>query len=281
MVLLMAGSYDDAADDFILDISLILAVALLLGTIHFLVPESIQARLAFDHAAFDPFTLLTSAYVHNSRQHLTGNVVGYLLAVPPAYALCWQAGERQWFRRSFLICLAVLPVLVSLTSYAIIQLQFPAFDPVSRGFSGVVAGFGGVLFVAMYLFLHERFDRHLSGTIVISVLLLLLVEVDTIYAGTVRPLVAGLVVVGIILSLVRYGRASGWHGGRPLESQKAVVVGITVGLTVAVLSMLVFGLFPATLVKGGSVTNIFAHAAGFIYGGSLSASLRLFASELF
>lgn len=269
----MAGSFD-AVDDFTLDISLILAVALLLVAIHVLVPESIQTRLTFDHAAFNPLTLLTSAYVHNSTQHLTGNVVGYLLAVVYAYALCWQVGERRWFRRSFLACLAVLPVLVSLTSYAIIQVRYPAFNPVSHGFSGVVAGFGGVLFVALYLFLQERFDRHLAGTIAISVFLLLLIEVDIIYAGTIRLLVAGLAIVGIVLSLISYGREARLDPVPDMEWWSLGAVGVLVLLTVVVLSWLVVGLFPATLVQGGTVTNIFAHAAGFLYGGCLAAVIR-------
>lgn len=272
----MVGSFDAAGDDVPLDIGLILTVALLLVAIHVLIPESTQGRLAFDHAAFNPLTLLTSAYVHNSTQHLTGNVVGYLLAVVYAYLLSWQVGERRWFRRSFLACLVILPVLVSLTSYAILQLRFPTFDPVSRGFSGVVAGFGGVLFVALYLFLQKRFDSNLAGTIAISVVLLLLVEVDTIFAGTVRPLVAGLAGVGVILSLLRYGRADGLNIVLETESGSLVAVGVTVLLTVVVLSWLVVGLFPATLVAGGAVTNIIAHAAGFLYGGGLAVPIRMY-----
>lgn len=264
----------DTIDGLTLDISLILSVAFLLVAVHFLVNKPVQGHLAFNHTVFNPLTLLTSAYVHASIKHLTGNLFGYLITVLYAYFLCWQVGEQPWFRRSFVASLVVLPVLVSLTSYAIIQIRYPTFDPVSRGFSGVVAGFGGVLFVTLYVFLRERFDRNLAGTIAISVLLLLLVEVDTIYAGTVRPLVAGLATVGVALSLVRYVRGKDLIPASDIEFPALADIGVTALLAIGVLSWLVVGLFPAVLVQGGTVTDIFAHAAGFLYGGVLSAVIR-------
>lgn len=59
-----------------------------------------------------------------------------------------------------------------------------------------------------------------------------------------------------------------------MESRSLVAVGVTILLTVVVLSWLVVGLFPASLAQGGTVTNIFAHAAGFLYGEGLAAGLR-------
>lgn len=47
-----------------------------------------------------------------------------------------------------------------------------------------------------------------------------------------------------------------------------VAIGVTVLLSVAVLSRLEIGRFPATSVSDRTVTNVFAHAAGFLYGGA-------------
>jgi hypothetical protein len=255
----------------LLDASLIFSVPVLLAAIHFLVPSTLQTQLEFTHDRFRVYTLFTSAYVHTSDAHLLGNVTGYLIAVLYAYMLCLYADVRQWFRRSFVAILLVVPVLTALTSFAIISIQAPGATPTERGFSGVAAGFGGFLLVALGVYIGETYNRALGWDLGVAVLLLLLVEVDAIYGGGVQPLVVGLAVVGIVLMGVAYVREHGTEldGG---EAGFLVPVGLS-ALVVVVLSYIVLTLFPANPGAGGGFTNIFAHAAGFAYASVLCVLL--------
>jgi hypothetical protein len=250
-----------------LDATLLLSIPTLLAAIHFLVPTSLQQSLVFDHTRFNIYTLLTAAYVHASNTHLFSNLVGYALTAIYTYALCLFVDERKWFRRTLPIHLLALPVLVNLTSYAIFAIQYPDADPVSRGFSGVVGGLGGFLLVALYVFVKKRHDGELAYAVGLTIFLLLMQLIDLRYAGGFRLSVTGLVLLGSLLVFGQYA----WRGVEIPDGEgrrDAVITVGSVGLVGVVLGVLILGLFPESeaLVEGGTFTNVFAHAAGFIYG---------------
>lgn len=247
------------------EIGAIIMVPILLAAIHFLVPDAVQQTLAFDHERFSVYTLLTAAYVHNSDPHLFGNITGYLLATFYAYMHCVAAGERRWFRQTFVVFLVILPVLVSLASYAIFSTQYPSVSPTSRGFSGVVAGFGGFLIAALAVYLRNRYSAALGRTVGYASFFVLMAIIDVIYAGTVRLEVSGLISFGLVF----VGGAYVWENGVNIERFKDLSVvrdALGVVLVFVVLAYLVVKMFPSSVVSGGSLTNIWAHAVGFLSG---------------
>ncbi|NEU57975.1 hypothetical protein [Halorussus sp. MSC15.2] len=236
-----------------------------------LLPVAVHDRLAFDHAAFDPVTLFTAAYVHAGTGHLLSNVGGYVSLSMVTYLVCLHADRRAWFRRTFPVFLVVLPVAVNLTSYALLETRFPVASPVSRGFSGVVAGFGGFLLVAVAVHLRRTYSRETVFFVGQFAVLLLLGELLWIYAGRVTVLEGTAVTAGLALAVS--GIASRTRG-RTYGDDHYRQVGIDllyVGLVLALLVWLVFGLFPADPVADGTFTNVFAHGAGFVEGGLLAA----------
>jgi len=258
-----------------LDGILLLSVPLFLAAIHFLAPTTLQNTLVFDHTRFNVYTLLTAAYVHASNTHLYSNLVGYALTAVYTYALCLFVDERRWFRRTLPIHLIALPILVNLTSYAIFAIQYPDADPVSRGFSGVVGGLGGFLLVALYVFVKKRHDGQLAYAIGLTIFLLLMQLIDLRYAGGFRLSVTGLILLGGVLVFGQYA----WRGVEVPEGEArrdAVISAGAVGLVGVVLGVLILGLFPEAeaLVEGGTFTNVFAHAAGFVWGIVLGALIR-------
>lgn len=254
------------------EIAALVAVPLLLAAIHLLVPDQLRLALEFDHDRFAGYTLLTGAYVHNSDAHLLGNAVGYLLASGYASMLCVAVDERRWFRRTVVVFLVGLPVLVSLSSYAVLSTRYPAASPVSRGFSGVVAGFGGFLLVALAVYLRNRHSPELGQAVGYCSFLVLLATVDVIYSGTVRLEVGGLVSCGLLLVGGSYVR----ERGLGVENVADVGVIRDVGgvlVVFAVLAFLIVNMFPADVVRDGSLTNVWAHAIGFLLGTVLSMLL--------
>jgi membrane associated rhomboid family serine protease len=249
------------------DLGLIGAVAVVLVWIHVAVPAAVRTRLAFRHETVDPISLYTSAFVHLDLPHLLGNVAGYVAAALVAYGLCVQVGHRRWFRVTFAGFLLVLPVVVSLTSYAVIGLLYPAIDPVSRGFSGVGAGFAGFVFVALLATLNRVYDYRLAGYTGLAIWLLLLFEVYLIYVGDVTLPVGGLFLVGWGACLWGIGRtATATAVFTPPRTRLELLQVMQVVLVVVLLVSFVSVLFPPQIVEDGAVTNVFAHAAGFLYG---------------
>ncbi|UPV76158.1 hypothetical protein M0R89_08910 [Halorussus limi] len=253
------------------DLAAIAAVALVLVGVEVLLPPAVHARLAFDHAALDPHTLLTAAYVHADFGHLLNNLGGYVSLSLVTYLVCLQADRRAWFRRTFPVFLLLLPVAVNLTSYVILETRFPGASPVSRGFSGVVAGFGGFLLAAVAVHLRRSYSRETVFFVGQFAVLLLLGELLWIYAGRVSLLEGGAVALGLALAVSGIvSRAHGRTYGDAYFRQVGLDL-LYVALVFALLVWLVYGLFPADPTADGTFTNIFAHGAGFVEGGLLAA----------
>jgi membrane associated rhomboid family serine protease len=272
------------------DLATIAAVGLVLVAIHVLVPQSLQDYLAFDHGAFAPESLLapgglagltlrgsqfdnllTAAYVHANRGHLLSNLGGYVSLSLVTYLICLQADRRRWFRRTFPLFLVVLPVAVNLTSYVVLESRFPTASPISRGFSGVVAGFGGFLLAAVAVHLRTNYSRETVFFVSQFAILLLLGELLWIYAGPVGLVEGGGVVLGLALAVSGIvSRTRDRSYGDDHYRQVGFDL-LYVGLVLALLVWLVYGLFPADPISRGSFTNVFAHGAGFVEGGLLAA----------
>lgn len=258
----------------VFDSALIGSVAVLLAGIHFLAPPATQARLAFNYQQFDPLNLLTAAYVHHSEQHLAGNVTAFLAAATVANILCQMSDERRWFHLTFGVFLVILPVLVSLTSYAVITYIAPGVIPTSRGFSGVAAGFAGFVLAALAVLVAKTYSRSTGLFLGQAIFLGLLCEVGLIYAGVVRLELVVLAIAGLVLNgwgLVREGT---WPDSREQWVNRGWDA-VFVGLVVVLLGVFVFGLFPAQIATGDSTTNIIAHGIGFLYGIAIAVACRV------
>ena len=240
------------------DVALLASVPALLVALHVLVPFSGRAALALRYESPVPISFLTAAYVHADTTHLVDNLVGYVTVAAFAYGLCLQACKRRWFHVAAPGLFVVAPVVVNVASYLLVARLAPGVVATGLGFSGVVSAFGGFVLVAILVYLRTR---HSSDTVVSVGLLLalgLLLELDAIYAGGLRPVPAALALVGI--GVVAYGlRDARTDAGARADALVVVLVGVTLAVVVA-------NLFPRDAVVGAAVVNVFAHAVGFLCG---------------
>lgn len=258
-------SAEDSEEPMQLDFVAILALPILLIAIHIAAPERIKQILAFSNDRFTIYTLFTAAYIHAGQAHLIGNILGYLLTTFYAYMLCVPVDERRWFWRTFAVFLVALPILVGLSSYAAFSTWYPSASPTSRGFSGVVAGFGGFLLVALAVYVRKRHSTQLGTVVGLSSFLVLMAIIDVIYSGRVRLVVGGLVAAGIVLQVGSYVWQAEVGLGR-LDKRRVAQDAGAVALVFVVLGYIVVSMFPSEIVKNGSLTNIIAHAMGFLLG---------------
>jgi hypothetical protein len=246
-----------------IDVAMIAAVPLVLAAIHVAVPESVKAVLAFNHGQFNIWGLYTSALVQNSYEQLLGNCVAYLIAAVGVYWLCIRIRYLTWFRRNFLLILAVLPPVTVLTSYVLGGIVIPVPVPSERGFSGVASGFAGLLWMTVIVYLGEKFDYELGLNFGISLLILLILEAGFAYAGFSDPYIYIVGGFGIVL----IAGTLAWQR-RPHLEQITDVSSETVflvGYALIALVILVYGMFPGYIVDDGNFVNVFSHFAGFVF----------------
>lgn len=254
------------------DLVLLASIPGLLTAIHLLIPSGVQEQFVLRPDAIEPLTLFTSAYLHLTVDHLVSNLYGYAIGAGYAYLLCLWTGERRWFWLTVLTLLLALPVLVNLTSLWIFQAYYPTLMAPIRGFSGVAAGFGGFVLVALLAFLRRDHSRVVVFFTAQFLILVLLWEILIRFSGTIPVFETAVVAIGMLLSLIEIVRR-GYPHGLPDTRRGWIAAGTTIVIVVwvvVVLTVLVVGLFPSQLVDGGTFTNIFAHAAGFAYGIGIS-----------
>ncbi|MFB6148998.1 MAG: hypothetical protein ABEJ48_04975 [Halobacteriales archaeon] len=241
-----------------------------LAAIFYFVPSSLQDPFAFRHDFSNPVSLVSAAYLHLTEAHLLGNLGGFAVAASYTYLFCWHLEERRWFWLTTLAFLTILPILVNLTSHGVFRFFYPVMTlPSSRGFSGVVAGYGGFLFVAVTVFFARQFSPAIGRVSGQLLSLVVLTELTVVYGTTRHWLGFGLVGLGLVLIGIELSRL--WRATDGALHWQRVVLGAGVIAAVGVvLSWLVLSLFPPTIIQGGSFTNVFAHAAGFIYGAVVS-----------
>lgn len=247
------------------DLLLLASVAVALTVIQLLIPESMKTVLAFDHASFNWWGLYTSAYIHHGLDHLADNVSAYLIAVGMAYWLCKEVDVRTWFRRSFGMLLLLLPPLTIVTSYVITGVLLPESLPAERGFSGVAAGFAGFLWTAAIVYVAKKYDFEFGVSTGVSIFIFLLLMVGFGQSGLTNIWVYILGCLGITV-------VSGfeiWQRDLSIDPREISIEGrrnvLAVIATVAVLGVLVRGMFPSSLVSDGMFVNIFGHFAGFLW----------------
>lgn len=275
----IAGCHEAFDRQLLADAGVVSLLVVFLTAVHVGLPAGQRSIFVFNHDAFEPWTLLTSAYVHHDVPHLVNNLAGFLIAAGVVYWLCWRLDARRWFRVTTATFVIALPILVNVSSYTIFRVVVPNASPTGRGFSGVVAGFVGFLFAALLVWIAAQTSRTIAVYLGEGVAVLMAWTLAVIYSGFELH-VAGLVLVGVgfsgwgILTEIDPVRIRGqWR-----KSLSELKVGF--GLTLVLLWFLI-ALFPPNFTDGEVVTNIFAHAAGFVWGVLIALILRQGRSQLF
>ena len=249
------------------DVLLLLSIPGILSVVYFLTPTTLQQQLALIPSDPQWYTIFTAAYVHASTSHLTGNLFGYFLAVSYTYWLCLHTNRRQWFRRTTIALLLVTPIVVNIGNILAFGSVLPEVEGYSRGFSGVVGGFGGFLLVAFVVAVKDTYGSELAEIVAVSLVLLLLLLVSVVYSGGIQPLVAGLVAFGIGLQVIGTLYERDWELPTVDATSRTFAFQVVAGgLVVTVLAVLVLLLFPAALVESGTFTNIAGHGVGMVTG---------------
>ena len=229
--------------------------------------------LIFNHARFRGYTLITSAYVHHSENHLLNNLFGYGRIALFPYIFCRLSGHRQWFRRTMVALLLVLPVLSGLTNYFVLPHLYPEVIPLSAGFSSIVAGFVAFLCVALGRYLWTEYDGLVAGTATAIGGFCLVALLEVRWYGTVRPIVGGVVGLGFLTVVGWYLQQRAFSVGLGPQPGLRLFEGVVIAMGWVVLGSLIWDLLPVlpTPDPTGMRVNPIGHAAGLIWGTVLAA----------
>lgn len=254
------------------DAALLFAVAAVLVGAHVLLSPGAKNALSFHHAGVRPHAMLTAAYVHVGLVHLAGNVGGFVAAAGMAYLVCLSMGRRGWFYATLPWLLVAVPVLANGASLLATRAWYPEVPVISRGFSAVVAGAGGFVFVALVALLERDRGRDAAvfvGGLVATLLLAIayLRSVDALATPVLATLGVGGAVTGAGAALSLRDEEAGDRQATRLGGRAIPLL-----LIVVLLCSLVAGLFPTETAHGNYRTDVVAHGVGLLAGTAVAAA---------
>lgn len=222
-------------------------------------PEQTQSQWVLVLNDPAPVDLYLSNLVHADVQHLSNNVLSFLLLMCVLFPLAALTRHLRTLCVLSALLLTLLPVVVSV--YTITALNGTGAETVA-GFSGIAAGFAGILpvFIAIFVRSRVREASVFPGT---AGLMGLELSVVLWLAGIRRPsllVLGGLSVVAMLVA----GRA-GDDEGRSARGYE---------LQLLVAAAIVFAAVPVPLIVNvGAGTNVYGHLVGFAGGFFLSMGL--------
>jgi len=257
---------------------LLLSIPVTLAILHWMITPDIRTVLIFDHSRFNVYTLWTSAYVHRNIDHLNGNLLGYSVALAALWPIFYRNNTQKELRNIVLAFLIVLPPLISVSDYLVYRYLLNVTDQVAtRGFSGIVAALFGLLLVIVVKEVHTICQNWQRTTNYFLALILSILGGIVLYSGIGTLVIYISIVVGLVLvvfgvipldKLLNPGQMVQDIKTRPFQ------IGL-ISYGSAVLVFLVPALFPVNWIHQQSVTNIFGHAAGLLFGGLFGGGLVL------
>lgn len=247
------------------DFGLIGAIGALVVGFELLASEALKASLTHETGVGTALSLFGHAFVHYAPGDMVWNLLGYLVLSLLAYALALGVDERQWILLSLVSVVVVVPPVTGLSDSVVFGILSPEQSVSIRGFSAVVAGLAGTVFVAYLGLLRRLYDTVVLAIVGGMFLLGLAGVIARLYTTwPPMPFAVSLLVAGGLLVL-RGGWRSGWEPGA-VDSPRLLVsllAGVVVGVA---LFTAVLVLFPAEFERTGSFTNVYGHAAGWFTG---------------
>lgn len=243
----------------LLDLCLLASIPVALLAVYQL-PVELRESLVFQVGSPTLLTAYTAHFVHLSDLHLLGNILIYVIIAPVAYLLCVLSARRSLFYVTLTTLVTVFPLALSA-----MQLAFPRQREI-LGFSGINAGFFGLLSLALVLYVGHQFARrslvrYAPGALFITVGMIALVTLPE-RAWRVE-IAAGAMLIGFgyfLLAASNYGVPGREQLGEFLDQPGyAELAGGATGLVVAY----PFVGFQDAVVVGESVVDVYIHLLGF------------------
>jgi membrane associated rhomboid family serine protease len=254
----------------LVDFLVLLAIPAILTVIHVSLPDATYNQLVFTYGNPNWITVWTAAVLHASNTHLASNVLGYLAAIGAVYDLYQrEIQDRRRFWITIAVLLVIIPPITKLVDYVVLYQAAGvlAAEATSKGFSGVASAFGGMLLATIGLFAADEYNT-VIGVNVISLILLGAAAVFAAGNGFFTPRIAGAIVVGLALESILLVsttdlRQPGSLRDHVTEHRENIVQIAAYG---GIVCIFLYGIVPIDFVQSGYVTNVLAHAVGFLIG---------------
>ena len=259
------------------DSACLFGVVVGLCLVHFGLPASVHEQLVFRYGNPIALTPWTAVLVHDSVGHLASNLLAYLVAIGPTYALYRTWGRRRRFWLLMGAVILIVPPLVSAADYWLLYQRWGLAGPqtVGFGFSGVVSGLVGVLATSTVGAVADWYGRRSAVYVAVGLAgscgtgILVSAEKSVGTPGAIL-LSSGLLVAGVA-GIVRQWRSTTAETPQQTPRDRLWVIGICL----LVAWILTIALLEVETGIDQRFVNVAAHATGLLTGISLTTGSEI------
>lgn len=254
------------------EIAVLFSIPVLLAGIHAATTETTRAQFYFYLSEPSLYSAWTAAFIHSSWEHLEANSVAYLLATLTTYTIYAKWGQKRLMLGIFGIILITTPPVQSLIDYTVLTVHLNATgsEAHTKGFSGVVGAFTGMLMASIGGYVTHRTNEVVGNNALLTVFFLSAIVIFSVYTPSGHILVssAGLLLVGFVI--ITYGIVTELNVHDLSDVRNRIDAAfwdvMLVYTSTVVALVLVYLSFPANPGGGETTANILAHLTGILYG---------------
>lgn len=254
------------------ELIVLLSIPTFLALLHFGIPKSTRIEYHFYFQDPSLHSIWTSAYLHSSVDHLSGNIQSYLLIVAILYPTWYWWQKRRVMWEIIVVLLLVTPAVTTAFDYLVYHEWLSGTEPESNtvGFSGIGSAFAGLLLASIGYYTKTRVNDEIGYNLMYSVFLVAAAILLSIHQVPVSWLMAGYGLILLGLSVALKSSIDSLENSSPAE----IVPGIDenyrdftlVVFAVTVIFIAVFAMFPGQYAGEDRATNILAHFIGMTWG---------------
>lgn len=254
------------------EVTVLLAIPVFLVLLHFGIPETTRAEYHFYFQDPSLHSIWTSAYLHSSVDHLSGNLQTYLLLVAVLYPTWYWWQKRRMMWEIIVVLLLFTPVVTTTFDYLVYHELYGLTEADSNvvGFSGIGSAFAGLLLASVGYYTKTRVNDEIGYNLMYSVFLVsaaILISLHQIPA-IVEIVGYGLILLGlgvaIKISIESLELQFPTEAISRLADNYRDFALITIAVTV--IFMAVFLMFPGQYGADDRATNVLAHFIGMAWG---------------
>lgn len=222
----------------------------------FLLPTEIGSMLRVKTQVFNPITFISASFVHLDLAHLSNNLAVFLLVTYLLHFIYRWISEQKILHISLLIIFTVLPFL-----YYGVLVHYVFYAAEVFGLSLVNSGLIGLSIASLTIYFRHRIEKFIAQIFITSIIFFTfsLINLPIVFRClfAILGFVYGTLEIEKILTYLRALCGK--------DRWEAFIVGFTLFFYF----ISIIGFFPAAIVLGGTIVDIFSHYFGLLFGISL------------
>jgi len=219
----------------------------------FLLPAEIGSMLRARTQVFNPLTFISASFVHFDLIHLSNNLVAFIVVTYLLSFIHRQISEQKTLHISVLIIFTALPLL-----YYGFLFHFVFYASEVCGLSLVNSGLTGLSITSLTIYFKQRIEKINSWLFLASIIFFTSSFINLPKVSRCLLVISGLVLGAREIKKVLLYLIPLWSK----DKLEALIVVFT--LLCYFISLL--ALFPATIILGKGIVDIFAHYFGLLSG---------------